>query len=208
MTRSSRQYSDDSRRARRMSGTPWRPSSPLATRSPGFSSSSCACARSCRNGKATWRASPGGRAAPRDLERLSIDLQLEKTQVKQKILVVDDDAAILEVWRCALTAMGSTWRHRRSRKASRRSNRRASTLALLDLRIVPTDGMRLMEVLHQRQPRLPVVIMTAHARSDRGRGGATRRVRLHHQAFVNDEPPAKIAGRSRRAAGRGIASAC
>ena len=36
-------------------------------------------------------------------------------------------------------------------------------LALVDLRMDPTDGIALMEQLHARQPRLPVLIMTAHA---------------------------------------------
>src|SRR5207249_148109 len=35
-------------------------------------------------------------------------------------------------------------------------------VALLDLRMEPMDGVRLMEALHARQPRLPVLIMTAH----------------------------------------------
>ena len=35
-------------------------------------------------------------------------------------------------------------------------------LALIDLCMAPTDGIVLMESVHTRQPRLPVLIMTAH----------------------------------------------
>src|SRR5204863_320089 len=86
-----------------------------------------------------------------------------ETQVKQKILVVDDDAAILEVLEMRLGAMGFDVAVTSDpRKALEAVEASRFDLALLDLRMVPTDGMRLMEALHQRQPRLPVVIMTAH----------------------------------------------
>src|SRR3989449_6982600 len=67
-------------------------------------------------------------------------------------------------------------------------------LALLDLRMVPTDGMRLMEALHQRQPRLPVVIMTAHGTIQTA-VEAVRRGAFGYitKPFVNDELRAKIA---------------
>src|SRR5262249_40241848 len=82
---------------------------------------------------------------------------------KQKVLVADDDAAIVEVLEMRLTAMGfdvtATSDPRRALEAVEAGR---FDLALLDLRMEPTDGMRLMEGLHQRQPRLPVLIMTAH----------------------------------------------
>jgi two-component system, OmpR family, phosphate regulon sensor histidine kinase PhoR len=115
--------------------------------------------------------------------------------VKQKILVVDDDAAILEVLEMRLTAMGfdatATSDPRRALEAVEAGR---FDLALLDLRMVPTDGMRLMEALHQRQPRLPVVIMTAHGTIQTA-VEAVRRGAFDYitKPFVNDELRAKIA---------------
>src|SRR5213594_3684756 len=115
--------------------------------------------------------------------------------VKQKVLVVDDDAAILEVLEMRLTAMGfeviATSDPRKALEATEASR---FDLALLDLRMVPTDGMRLMESLHQRQPRLPVVIMTAHGTIQTA-VEAVRRGAFDYitKPFVNDELRAKIA---------------
>src|SRR4029453_14876517 len=39
-------------------------------------------------------------------------------------------------------------------------------VALFDLRMEPVSGLKLMEAAHQRQPRLPVLIMTAHGSID------------------------------------------
>ena len=83
--------------------------------------------------------------------------------MKQKVLVVDDDAAILEVLEMRLSAMGfDVTATSDPRKALEATEAGRFDLALLDLRMEPTDGMRLMEGLHERQPRLPVLIMTAH----------------------------------------------
>src|SRR5262245_2642878 len=83
--------------------------------------------------------------------------------VKQKVLVGRADAACIEVLAMRLTAMGfdviATSDPRRALEATDAGR---FDLALLDLRMEPTDGMRLMEGLHERQPRLPVLIMTAH----------------------------------------------
>src|SRR4030095_2922441 len=74
--------------------------------------------------------------------------------VKQKVLVVDDDTAILEVLEMRLTAMGfdvtATSDPRRALQATEAGR---FDLALLDLRMEPTDGMRLMGGRHAREPR-------------------------------------------------------
>src|SRR5207245_8111561 len=86
-----------------------------------------------------------------------------KAQVKQKVLVMDDDPAILEVLEICLAVMGfdvtSTSDPRTALEAVETTR---FDLALLDLRMEPMDGMRVMEALHERQPRLPVLILTAH----------------------------------------------
>jgi two-component system, NtrC family, sensor kinase len=83
--------------------------------------------------------------------------------VKRKILVVDDDRAILEVLEMRLIAMGFdvTATHDPDVALGVVDDTRFD-VALLDLRMEPIDGIALMEALHARQPRLPVVIMTAH----------------------------------------------
>ena len=115
--------------------------------------------------------------------------------MKQKVLVVDDDAAILEVLEMRLTAMGfdvvATSDPRKALEATEASR---FDLALLDLRMEPTDGMRLMEGLHERQPRLPVLIMTAHGTIQTA-VEAVRRGAFDYltKPFVRDELRSKIA---------------
>ena len=85
----------------------------------------------------------------------------------RRILVVDDDAAILEVLEMRLAAMGfDVTATRESQVALSAVGGARFDLALLDLRMEPMDGIRLMEGLHARQPRLPVLIMTAHGTID------------------------------------------
>jgi signal transduction histidine kinase len=115
--------------------------------------------------------------------------------VKQKVLVVDDDAAILEVLEMRLTAMGfDVTATSDPRKALEATEASRFDLALLDLRMAPTDGMRLMEGLHERQPRLPELIMTAHGTIQTA-VEAVRRGAFDYltKPFVRDELRSKIA---------------
>jgi signal transduction histidine kinase len=83
--------------------------------------------------------------------------------MKRRLLIVDDDIAILEVLEMRLLAMG--FEVTSTPDAIRALQTLESTrfdLALLDLRMEPMNGIQLMEALHARQPRLPVLIMTAH----------------------------------------------
>lgn len=83
--------------------------------------------------------------------------------MKRKILVVDDDQAIMELLEMRLVTMGfdvtATGDPVEAMAAVEGSR---FDVALLDLRMEPTDGIALMEAVHARQPRLPVLIMTAH----------------------------------------------
>lgn len=77
--------------------------------------------------------------------------------------MVDDDAAIVEVLEMRLLTMGfdvtatADPQHAIAAVEGTRFD-----VALLDLRMEPIDGIALMEAVHARQPRLPVLIMTAH----------------------------------------------
>ncbi|HYS17874.1 MAG TPA: response regulator [Candidatus Binatia bacterium] len=115
--------------------------------------------------------------------------------MKQKVLVVDDDSAILEVLEMRLTAMGfHVTATSDPRKALEATEAGRFDLALLDLRMEPTDGMRLMEAVHERQPRLPVLIMTAHGTIQTA-VEAVRRGAFDYltKPFVRDELRSKIA---------------
>jgi signal transduction histidine kinase len=83
--------------------------------------------------------------------------------VKRRVLIVDDDAAILEVLEMRLAAMGFevTATNDPYRALATLENHRYD-VALVDLRMDPMDGIAVMEAVHARQARLPVLIMTAH----------------------------------------------
>ena len=112
----------------------------------------------------------------------------------RRVLVVDDDAAILEVLEMRLMAMGFDVMATRDAQAALGAVEDARfDLALLDLRMEPMDGVRLMESLHERQPRLPVLIMTAHGTIETA-VDAVQRGAFDYltKPFVRDELRAKI----------------
>ena len=83
--------------------------------------------------------------------------------MRRKMLVVDDDVAILEVLEMRLASMGfDVTATSDADQAILAAQHARFDLALLDLRMEPMDGIRLMEQIHLHQARLPVLIMTAH----------------------------------------------
>jgi signal transduction histidine kinase/DNA-binding response OmpR family regulator len=115
--------------------------------------------------------------------------------MKRKILVVDDDAAIVEVLEMRLTAMGFDVTATASAQAAVLAvDETRFDLALIDLRMEPTDGIALMEAVHTRQPRLPVLIMTAHGTIETA-VDAVQRGAFDYltKPFLRDELRAKIA---------------
>jgi signal transduction histidine kinase len=87
--------------------------------------------------------------------------------INGRALVVDDDPNILEVLEMRLQSMGLDVALARSyRDAVSLLDGRGFDVALFDLRMEPVSGLQLMEAAHQRQPRLPVLIMTAHGTID------------------------------------------
>ncbi len=83
--------------------------------------------------------------------------------MKSQVLIVDDDASMLEVLEMRLQAMGlGVTAAKSARDALTTVGARSFDVALFDLRMEPVDGITLMEEVHRTQPRLPVLIMTAH----------------------------------------------
>ncbi|MCI0546029.1 MAG: response regulator [Candidatus Rokubacteria bacterium] len=81
----------------------------------------------------------------------------------RRLLVVDDDAHILEVLAMRLSAMGLEVTAARSQRSALAAlDVQSFDAALFDLRMEPLNGLAFMEEAHRRQPRLPVLIMTAH----------------------------------------------
>jgi signal transduction histidine kinase/DNA-binding response OmpR family regulator len=114
--------------------------------------------------------------------------------MKRKVLVVDDDAAIVEVLEMRLTAMGfDVTATADTQMAIVATERTRFDLALIDLRMEPTDGIALMEAVHTRQPRLPVLIMTAHGTIETA-VDAVQRGAFDYltKPFLRDELRAKI----------------
>src|SRR5215813_7292350 len=115
--------------------------------------------------------------------------------MKRRVLIVDDDPAILEVLEMRLAAMGfDVTATPEAHRAMEFATSRRFDVALLDLRMSPLDGIQLMEALHQHQPRLPVLIMTAHGTIETA-VEAVQRGAFDYltKPFVRDELRAKIA---------------
>ena len=84
--------------------------------------------------------------------------------VKQKILIVDDEANLLEVLAVALENMGyGTVTAETAEEALAVLEEREVHLVLSDLRLPGLSGRELMEKVKAANPDLPVVIMTAYA---------------------------------------------
>ena len=112
----------------------------------------------------------------------------------RRLLVVDDDAAILEVLEMRLAAMGfDVVATSDPSKALAEVDGGRFDAALLDLRMDPMDGIALMEQVHARQPRLPVLIMTAHGTIETA-VEAVQRGAFDYltKPFVRDELRAKL----------------
>jgi signal transduction histidine kinase/FixJ family two-component response regulator len=115
--------------------------------------------------------------------------------VKRKVLVVDDDAAIVEVLEMRLVTMGFDVTATADPQAAIAAVEGTRfDVALLDLRMQPTDGIALMEAVHARQPRLPVLIMTAHGTIETA-VNAVQRGAFDYltKPFLRDELRSKIA---------------
>jgi two-component system response regulator GlrR len=83
--------------------------------------------------------------------------------IQGKLLIVDDDHNLLELMKIRLESSDfevTTADH--EDEALALSAEQPFDLAILDLQLVRTDGIQLMEKLHDRNPGMPVIILTAH----------------------------------------------
>ena len=80
-----------------------------------------------------------------------------------KILVVDDDINILKVIKMRLEAEGyQVTTAGKAKTALELANDDVFDFALVDLKLNGTSGIQLMENLHQLNPEMPVIILTAY----------------------------------------------
>jgi two-component system response regulator GlrR len=81
----------------------------------------------------------------------------------ERILVVDDDRNLLEIIQMRLEASGYAVTTTLVEDEARRIvGEQSFDLAIVDLQLARQDGISLMEELHQVQPDMPVIILTAH----------------------------------------------
>jgi len=81
-----------------------------------------------------------------------------------KILIVDDDENLLELMGMVLqSADYEVTTVHDEEKALEAARKQVFDLAVVDLRLVRTDGITLMHDLHLINPEMPVIILTAHS---------------------------------------------
>ncbi|MBV8430900.1 MAG: sigma-54-dependent Fis family transcriptional regulator [Solirubrobacterales bacterium] len=84
-----------------------------------------------------------------------------------RIVIIDDEPSIRRTLRVALEAMGhSVVEAASGSEALRQVEQQPCDVALLDLRLGGESGFDLMEPLQAQQPRLALVVITAHASLD------------------------------------------
>ena len=90
-------------------------------------------------------------------------MKLLRKKVMGKILVVDDDNNILRVIKLRLEAEGyQVTTAGKAKVALDLVNDEVFDFALVDLKLNGTNGIQLMENLHQLYPEMPVIILTAY----------------------------------------------
>ena len=82
---------------------------------------------------------------------------------RAKLLVVDDDRNLLEIISMRLESMDYEVTAIRDEETARQAvAAQVFDLAVIDLQLANQDGISLMEELHQMNPDLPAIILTAH----------------------------------------------
>jgi len=90
-------------------------------------------------------------------------MKLSRKKAMGKILVVDDDINILRVIKLRLEAEGyHVTTAGKAKVALELANEEVFDFALVDLKLNGTNGIQLMENLHQLNPEMPVIILTAY----------------------------------------------
>ena len=82
---------------------------------------------------------------------------------KAKILLIDDDPGILRLISIRLSAAGyDVVPESSGEKALAHLSLHRPHIVVTDLRMSGMDGMAVFDAIHQRNPTLPVIILTAH----------------------------------------------
>jgi signal transduction histidine kinase len=116
---------------------------------------------------------------------------------RRSVLVVDDDPHVLEVLEMRLAALGyDVTATLEAEEALRILSRRGFDVALVDLRMAPIDGIAFIRAAHDRQSRLPILIMTAHGTID----NAVQAIKEGAFDFITKPfVPEELSGKLRRA---------
>lgn len=96
-------------------------------------------------------------------ENLATGLAESEQQIKEKILIVDDDPSLLRLLAIRLNAVNYQVESAQSAKQALGILKSFQPqLVISDLRMEGMDGMALFDRIRQQYPNLPVIIMTAH----------------------------------------------
>src|SRR5205809_531753 len=88
----------------------------------------------------------------------------EDSDVKEKILIIDDDAGVRQVLADSLTALGYAARDLESGDRVLGTIRESGCdLVVLDMILPRVDGMEVLQEVHRHHPDLPVIMITGYA---------------------------------------------
>ena len=91
----------------------------------------------------------------------------EATEPRSRILIVDDEADILELLELTLLRMGlEAERAMTVAQALEKLGARSFSLCLTDMRLPDGDGLQLVEHINEHCPNLPVAVITAHGNTE------------------------------------------
>src|SRR5438876_11734251 len=84
-----------------------------------------------------------------------------------KILLVEDDAGIVMTLRRVLAEEGhKVWVEKRGDEGLARAREDAFDIVITDMKLPGLNGLELVQQLHAAQPRLPIILMTAHGTTE------------------------------------------
>ena len=105
-----------------------------------------------------------------------------------KILLVDDDPAILKVFQILLSTEGHDVRITESGEEAVEIVEQGNIdLLISDVRMSPTDGFKVLRRVHETQPNIPVIMLSAYHTKD----SAEMASRLGAFCFIEKPPDTK-----------------
>lgn len=116
-----------------------------------------------------------------DAPALLHDADVPASGTAQKILIIDDEAALRETLEALLSLEGYTVDTAPTGEAGLdKIDHHAYDLVLLDLALPGKDGLEILPILRERQPNLPVIMITAYGTVD----NAMKAIRAGAQNFI------------------------